>query len=104
MLDRHVPVLDIAHLTEATRERRGEAAVTLRRLAAEEPDHRHRLLRTGERGRGERAGEGEDHLAPPHSMTSWACASFLFCATIGDFPIDTVQHITGECRNYQIVR
>src|SRR5262245_65384494 len=71
-----VLALDIAYLFQSLAERAQTDRVHFTRCVAEEPDHRHRLLRPrGERPRGCRAAEKRDELATLHSITSSARAS-----------------------------
>ena len=60
VFDRGVLAVDVTGLLEALEERREEGRITLRRLAVEESDHRHRrLLRAGnERPHGRAAERG----------------------------------------------
>src|SRR5215831_7808730 len=78
ILDRHILALDVAGFTNALPEC-GQIARTIGRRAAEEPDHRHRLLLGArrERPRDCRAAEQRDELAALHSITSSASASRL---------------------------
>ena len=79
IFDRDVLSLDIACVLEALAECAQMFGVALRRLAVEEPNHRHRrLLRARrERPRHHSAAEQRDELAPLHSITSSAVASSL---------------------------
>jgi hypothetical protein len=64
-----------ASISEALRKSRQEVCETVRRCAAEDPDHRHRLLLRTRRHRPRRraAAEQRDELAPSHySITSSA--------------------------------
>src|SRR5207245_5998502 len=72
ILDHDILALDVAGSTNALPEC-GQIACTIgKRRAAEEPYHRHRLLRArGERPRG-RAAEKRDELAPPDAAHSRA--------------------------------
>src|SRR5262249_4889865 len=71
-----VLALDIAYLFQSLAERAQTDRVHFTRCVAEEPDHRHRLLRAcRERPRDGRAAEERDDLAPAaHSITSSAAA------------------------------
>src|SRR5262249_54648819 len=74
--DRHVLALGIARLLEGLAEYQHARRIRLRRLAAEEPDHRHRLLRARDRRREHRRAADERHeFPPPHSITSSARSS-----------------------------
>src|SRR5262249_49072675 len=75
ILDRDVPAFEITCLAETLQKRTQDRCCLAGRSRAQEPDHRHRLLRARqERPRG-RAAEERDERAPPHSITSSARAS-----------------------------
>src|ERR1700745_142608 len=76
VLDRHILALDVASFTNTLLECSQKVCTAVRRRAVEDPDHRHcRLLRARREwpGRGGRAANERDDLAPPHhSITSSA--------------------------------
>src|SRR5262249_22206327 len=77
ILNRHILALDVAGFTNALPEC-GQKACTIgrRARAAEETDHRRRLLRARRKRPRSRAAEQRDEIAPPnHSITSSARAS-----------------------------
>src|SRR5262249_60112262 len=66
VFDRRIPIFDVTGFAQALAERGRHGAVPAGRFATEEPDHRHRLLRTRyERPRG-RAAEQRDEFATFH--------------------------------------
>src|SRR5262249_47024446 len=68
VFDRHVLALDEARLLQAPGEKTAQVRKRVRRLAVEEPDHRHRRLLPSRRDRacGRCAGEQRDELAAFH--------------------------------------
>jgi hypothetical protein len=76
VLDRHVPVFDVAGFGEALAELAHTGQIGIGRHAADdEPDHRQRrpLLRP-RRGRpSQRRAEGGDEIAPSHGSSLHAC-------------------------------
>src|SRR5262245_51674417 len=78
VFDRDVLPLDEACFLQALAERGHQVPSVGKRRTAEEPDHRHCLLRARREGPGRRrTAEQSDELAAPHSITSSARASSI---------------------------
>src|SRR5262245_31955291 len=76
VLDRYISTLEKAYLVQALSECGHEFLTVIERSAAQNSDHRHRLLRSRRRRpRRRRAAKQPDELAAPHSITSSAVAS-----------------------------
>src|SRR5215471_19736544 len=75
-IDRYVATLDVADLAQPLLERAYLGRPSVRRVAADEPNHRHRPLLCARRERPRsRTAEKRDERAPVHSITSSARSS-----------------------------
>jgi hypothetical protein len=77
VFDRKILALAIAGFLQALMEASDERRKRIGRGAAEEPDHRHRLLCAHRQRPRRRAADKRDELAPPHSITTSASDSKL---------------------------